>query len=324
MYTYKELIEIVQQYFAAEHFTGTPAHLYEPIDYTLSQGGKRIRPVLLLAAADMLGADLEEARYAAIGLETFHNFTLLHDDLMDQSPMRRGKPTVYRKWDENTAVLSGDAMNILAWHYFLRKPHPQLLAILRTFEQTSMEICEGQQYDMDFEQRTDVRIDEYMEMIRLKTAVLLGCALKIGALYANAGPDDTQHLYQFGINLGLAFQLRDDLLDTYGDPATFGKETGTDIRDNKKTFLLLNALEKADPSRRQRLLELCSTRPEAAEAKVKEVTEIYNSLGIKEIAEQKITCLHQEALQHLQACSVSDERKKTLQNIAQTLLNRDA
>lgn len=324
MYTYKELIEIVQQYFAAEHFTGTPAHLYEPIDYTLSQGGKRIRPVLLLAAADMLGADLEEARYAAIGLETFHNFTLLHDDLMDQSPMRRGKPTVYRKWDENTAVLSGDAMNILAWRYFLRKPHPQLLAILRTFEQTSMEICEGQQYDMDFEQRTDVRLDEYMEMIRLKTAVLLGCALKIGALYANAGPDDTQHLYQFGINLGLAFQLRDDLLDTYGDPATFGKETGTDIRDNKKTFLLLSALEKADPSRCQRLLALCSTRPEAAEAKVKEVTEIYNSLGIKEITEQKITCLHQEALQHLQACSVPDERKKTLQNIAQTLLNRNA
>ena len=324
MYTYKELIEIVQQYFAAEHFTGTPAHLYEPIDYTLSQGGKRIRPVLLLAAADMLGADLEDARYAAIGLETFHNFTLLHDDLMDQSPMRRGKPTVYRKWDENTAVLSGDAMNILAWRYFLRKPHPQLLAILRTFEQTSMEICEGQQYDMDFEQRTDVRLDEYMEMIRLKTAVLLGCALKIGALYANAGPDDTQHLYQFGINLGLAFQLRDDLLDTYGDPATFGKETGTDIRDNKKTYLLLNALEKADPSRRQRLLALCSTRPEAAEAKVAEVTEIYNSLGIKEITEQKISLLHQEALRHLQACSVSDERKKTLQNIAQTLLNRDA
>ncbi len=323
MYTYKELIEKVQQYFAEEQFAGTPSHLYEPIDYTLRQGGKRIRPVLLLAAVDLFGGDLETARYAAIGLETFHNFTLLHDDLMDHSPLRRGKPTVYCKWDENTAVLSGDAMNILAWRYFLRQPHPQQLNILRTFEQTSMEICEGQQYDMDFEQRDDVSLDEYMEMIRLKTAVLLGCALKIGALYAQANPDDTERLYQFGINLGLAFQLRDDLLDTYGNTETFGKQTGTDIQDNKKTFLLLSALEKADDRQRQRLQQLFSTRPDDARAKVEEVIGIYNCLGIQQITEERIARLHQEALAQLQACSVENERKTTLFGIAQSLLNRD-
>ena len=222
MYTYKELSEKVQQYFAEETFSGTPEHLYAPIAYTLEGGGKRIRPLLMLAAADCMGGNIEEVRYAAVGLEVFHNFTLLHDDLMDRSPLRRGKPTVYRKWDENTAILSGDAMNILAWRYFLRLPHPRLHEILKVFEQTSMEICEGQQYDMDFESRNDVSISEYMEMIRLKTAVLLGCALKIGALYADANQQDVEHLYQFGIRIGLAFQLRDDLLDTYGDTATFG------------------------------------------------------------------------------------------------------
>ena len=323
MYTYKELSEKVQQYFAEETFSGTPEHLYAPIAYTLEGGGKRIRPLLMLAAADCMGGDIEEARYAAVGLEVFHNFTLLHDDLMDRSPLRRGKPTVYRKWDENTAILSGDAMNILAWRYFLRLPHPRLHEILKVFEQTSMEICEGQQYDMDFESRNDVSISEYMEMIRLKTAVLLGCALKIGALYADAKPQDVEHLYQFGIRIGLAFQLRDDLLDTYGDTATFGKQTGTDIRDNKKTFLLLSALEQADSELHEHLIRLCTTEPTNPDEKVVEVVKIYNSLKIRELTEQRIEELHREALHHLEQCSGSEMQKKVLFDIAEMLLKRN-
>lgn len=323
MYTFKDLAQKVSQYFAAEVFDGTPHNLYEPIDYTLADGGKRIRPILMLAATDLFGADIETARYGAVGIETFHNFTLLHDDLMDQSPIRRGKPTVYRKWSPNTAILSGDAMNILAWRYFLKTPHPRLHEILQVFEKTSMEICEGQQYDMDFEQRNDVRISEYMEMIRLKTAVLLGCALKIGALYGNAPDGDIELIYNFGIKLGLAFQLRDDLLDAYGDVNTFGKQTGTDIRDNKKTYLLIHAIDKASESQRNRLLQLFSTTPENADNKVREVLDIYNDLGIRQDLEHEIADIHNDAIRSLDSISQPEERKNTLREIASMLLNRN-
>lgn len=323
MYTYKELAQKVAQYFSAEVFTGTPNNLYEPIDYTLADGGKRIRPVLMLAATELFGGDIETSRYGAIGIETFHNFTLLHDDLMDQSPIRRGKPTVYRKWSPNTAILSGDAMNILAWRYFLKTPHSRLHEILQVFEKTSMEICEGQQYDMDFEQRNDVSISEYMEMIRLKTAVLLGCALKIGALYSNAPNSDIDLIYNFGIKIGLAFQLRDDLLDAYGDVATFGKQTGTDIRDNKKTYLYLHAIEKASEEQRTRLQQLFSTTPDDAEDKVREVLNLYHQLDIRSDVENEIAILHKEALDSLNKINQPEERKKTLLEIANKLLNRD-
>ena len=323
MYTLKQLTEKIQSYFADEVFTGTPSELYEPIDYTLCEGGKRIRPMMMLAAVDMFGGDIEEARYAAIGIETFHNFTLLHDDLMDKSPIRRGKPTVYRKWDENTAILSGDAMNILAWRYFLKKPHKNLLQILQTFEQTSMEICEGQQYDMNFETRSDVTIGEYMEMIRLKTAVLLGGALRIGALYADADAADIEHIYNFGIKLGLAFQLRDDLLDSYGDVSTFGKQTGTDIKDNKKTYLMLRSIEKSNDIQRQRLLSLFNSTPDDPTEKVSEVLGIYSALDIRTDVENHIAELHDEAMMHLDKIGCPDERKSTLRELAQTLLNRD-
>lgn len=323
MYSFNQLSEKVSQYFAAEIFNGTPHSLYEPIDYTLADGGKRIRPILMLAATDLFGGDIETARYGAVGIETFHNFTLLHDDLMDQSPIRRGKPTVYRKWSPNTAILSGDAMNILAWRYFLKTPHPRLHEILQVFEKTSMEICEGQQFDMDFEKRNDVSINEYMEMIRLKTAVLLGCALKIGAIYSNADNADIEHIYNFGIKIGLAFQLRDDLLDAYGDIASFGKQTGTDIRDNKKTYLFLRALEKANDTQRNRLQQLFATTPANTEEKVNEVLDIYSKLGIRSDVEEAIAKMHEEAIGSLNAINQPEERKTTLHEIANKLLNRN-
>ena len=322
MLSLSELNNKVKEYFEAESFTGTPHQLYEPIDYTLAQGGKRIRPAMLLAATQMFGGDIETARYAAIGIETFHNFTLLHDDLMDKSPMRRGKPTVYRKWDENTAILSGDAMNILAWRYFLRTPHHNLHRILRTFEKTSMEICEGQQYDMNFETQDNVTIDEYMEMIRLKTAVMLGGALKIGALYADANDNDMELLYDFGIKIGLAFQLRDDLLDVYGDTATFGKQTGTDIRDNKKTYLLLSSINKASSQQKERLMQLFSVSDGDQTAKVNEVIDIYNSLDIRSEVKNAINNLHNEALTKLNTISQPDNNKAPLYELTQQLLNR--
>ena len=322
MYSLKNLSEIVSQYFATEIFDGSPHNLYEPIHYTLADGGKRIRPILMLAATDLFGGDIETARYAAIGIETFHNFTLLHDDLMDLSPIRRGKPTVYRKWNPNTAILSGDAMNILAWRYFLKSPHPRLLDILRIFEKTSMEICEGQQYDMDFEKSNDVSINEYMEMIRLKTAVLLGAALQIGAIYGNANDNDTNLIYDFGIQLGLAFQLRDDLLDAFGDVASFGKQTGTDICDNKKTSLLLLALKKATATQRTRLVQLFDSTPDDPTGKIREVLDIYSQLDIRHEVEQHIERLHNLAMTSLKSISLPEERKSTLIEIAEKLLNR--
>lgn len=322
MYTLDELFKKVQTLFENEEFVSEPRRLYEPIDYTLSLGGKRIRPTLLLAATDLFGGDIEDASYAAIGIETFHNFTLLHDDLMDKSPIRRGKPTVYRKWDENTAILSGDAMNILAWRYFLKKPHSNLLEILRTFEKTSMEICEGQQYDMNFETRDDVSIDEYMQMIRLKTAVLLSGALKIGALYANAPAEDIKYLYDFGIAIGLAFQLRDDLLDAYGDVATFGKQTGTDITDNKKTILYLTALEKGSEEQRQRLRKLFFETPSNPSKKIQEVLRIYAELDIKKEIEESISDMHTKAEKALLAINRPEKDKAALRQIAAKLLDR--
>ncbi|MBP5190174.1 MAG: polyprenyl synthetase family protein [Bacteroidales bacterium] len=323
MFSLKELQTKVAELFAAENFNGNPGELYEPISYTLSLGGKRIRPTLLLAATDLFGGDIEQSRYAAIGIEIFHNFTLLHDDLMDRSPVRRGQPTVYRKWDENTAILSGDAMHILAWQYFLRLPHHNLHDILKTFGKTCIEIHEGQQYDMNFEKRSDVTIDEYMEMIRLKTAVLLGGALKIGALYADANPDDIEALYNFGIDTGLAFQLRDDLLDAYGDTATFGKQTGTDIKDNKKTYLFLRAIEKGSDRQRQRLQELFSTTPDNPEEKISEVIDIYNQLDIRSDVEQHIAQLHKKAMQELDRTNRQDTAKQPLRELACSLLDRN-
>lgn len=318
----KALLEEVQKIFEAEEFLAQPEELYRPIDYTLRLGGKRIRPFLLLAANQLFGGSVDEVRHAALAIETFHNFTLLHDDLMDRSPLRRGKPTVYKLWGDNTAILSGDTMFALAWRYLLRQEHPRLRDILNTFNKTAIEVCEGQQYDMNFEQRDDVTVDEYMEMIRLKTAVLLAGALKMGALYASAPDDDIRRLYDFGIHLGLSFQLQDDLLDAYGDTATFGKATGQDIRDNKKTYLYLHALQVADPEQQQRLRQLFATTPADPEGKVREVLDIYSRLAIREAVEKAIADEFALARKALEEVHADEAAKAPLRQLMETLLDR--
>ena len=316
------LLKKVQDIFASEQFLHEPKELYEPIDYTLRLGGKRIRPMLLLAANQMFNGDMEQVRHAAVGIETFHNFTLLHDDLMDKSPIRRGKPTVYCKWDENTAILSGDTMFALAWQYFLAQPSPRLHEILTCFNQTAIEVCEGQQYDMNFERTDHVSIDDYMMMIRLKTAVLLAGALKIGALYAGAPQSDTEHLYQFGIHLGLAFQLQDDLLDSYGDVTVFGKQTGQDIRDNKKTYLIIKALQTAPSDLRDELAALFSSTPADSDAKVARVRQIYDQIDIPAQVNEAIRQEFLQAQSHLDSVRVEQDKKAPLANLLASLSDR--
>ncbi|MCR4827908.1 MAG: polyprenyl synthetase family protein [Bacteroidales bacterium] len=322
MYTYKELTDIVQHIFAEENFIGEPAELYEPIDYTLGLGGKRLRPVLLLAANDLFGGTVDNVRAEAVAIEMFHNFTLLHDDLMDQSPLRRGKPTVYKKWNPNTAILSGDAMTAMAWRYMLKNVHQRQAEILDVFNETCMMIYEGQQYDMNFETRNDVTIPEYMGMIRLKTAVLLAGALKIGALCANADDAAIEALYNFGIETGFAFQLRDDQLDAWGDTATFGKQTGTDIKDNKKTYLYLRALEKGDAKQTERLRTLFSSTPDDPSAKIAEVLDIYAQLNIADDVEKVIAEHEAAALRHLETAEKFTGEALTLRQVAQKLAGR--
>ncbi len=324
MHTLSELITLSQRLFEEKNFVQMPQELYEPIDYTLHLGGKRLRPVMLMAAYEMFGGkDLNEVEHAALGIETFHNFTLLHDDLMDKSPLRRNQPTVYRKWNENTAILSGDAMFALAWQQMLQRPHPQLHNILQTFGQTALEVCEGQQYDMNFETTTEVSISDYMKMIRLKTAVLLAGALKIGALYAGGTADDIEHLYRYGIHIGLAFQLQDDLLDAYGTTEVLGKPTGNDIRDNKKTFLYLTAIEVAPTAQKAVLKQLFSNTPAEMEQKVNAVLTLYDQLSIRSKVESEITLQFAQADAELQAISLPNICKETLSGLANKLLGRD-
>ncbi len=323
MYHLTFYLEQVAKLFAEEQFVFEPVELYEPIDYTLRLGGKRIRPTLLMAANAMFGGNNENVCGAALGIETFHNFTLLHDDLMDRSPLRRGKPTVYLKWDENTAILSGDTMYALAWRYFLRQPTPRLQEILNCFNETAIEVCEGQQYDMNFERLDNVSINDYMMMIRKKTAVLLAGALKIGALYAGAPDSEVQKIYDFGIHMGLAFQLQDDLLDGYGDVAVFGKQTGQDIRDNKKTFLPLRAMEMANESQRGQLVALFGTKDVVdEEEKVKRVMTLYDEIGLRTEVERAIDDEFQKSTAALDAIKVDEEKKTALREMLETLNGR--
>lgn len=318
----KYYIGQVEEIFSNEQFIAEPRELYEPIDYTLRLGGKRIRPTLLLAANAMFGGEITAARDAALGIETFHNFTLLHDDLMDRSPLRRGKPTVYTKWGDNTAILSGDTMFALAWRYFLRQPSPRLQEILQCFNETAIEVCEGQQKDMNFERRGDVSIDEYMDMIRQKTAVLLAGALKIGALYAGAPEEDVRTLYDFGLHLGLAFQLQDDLLDGYGDTAVFGKKTGQDIRDNKKTFLPLTAETLCSDAQRDELHKLFSGSETDEEEKVRRVMAIYDAVNLRSKIENGIDKEFVAAVTCLNSIHVDETLKLPLRELMETLKGR--
>lgn len=318
----KEIQDTVKQLFDSENFISDPAELYEPIQYTLALGGKRLRPTLLLAACDMFGGDVGKASAAAVGIEVFHNFTLLHDDLMDKSPLRRGKETVYRRWNENIAILSGDTMFAMAYRYFLKEWHPNMEAILKTFTETAIGVCDGQQYDMNFETKDDVAIAEYIMMIRLKTAILLAGAMKIGALYANAPEKDIELLYKAGISMGLAFQLQDDLLDAYGDVSVFGKQTGTDIKDNKKTYLYLSALKEGDKSQKETLQRLFKTTPENPDEKIRTVIGIYDSLNIKALVEKDIEMYIDQSLMYLDGINLGNDSKETMKQIINQLLGR--
>ena len=320
----KYYLKQVEEIFAGEQFMAEPRELYEPIDYTLRLGGKRIRPTLLLAANALFGGKEEQARDAAIGIETFHNFTLLHDDLMDRSPLRRGQPTVYTKWGDNTAILSGDTMFALAWRYFLRQPSPRLQEILQCFNETAIEVCEGQQKDMNFETMTldEVSIDRYTDMIRQKTAVLLAGALKIGALYAGAPDKEVSTLYEFGIHLGLAFQIQDDLLDGYGDTAVFGKKTGQDIRDNKKTFLPLTALKLCNESQRAELHSLFSGDNTEEEERVRRVMALYDAVGLRAKIDEAIDNEFVAAVRCLDSIPADEALKLPLRELMETLKGR--
>ena len=316
------LTETIEKYLSNISYPTQPEGLYEPISYVLSMGGKRLRPTLLLLSYSLFKDDIDTALPLAIGLETYHNHTLLHDDLMDNADVRRGKPTVHKKWDANTAVLSGDAMLIIAFRHFIEARCEGKEQILELFANTALEICEGQQYDVNFERRTDVTESEYMEMIRLKTSVLLACAAKAGALAAGASPEDADTLYRFAEKMGLAFQVQDDWLDVYGDPKVFGKKIGGDILCGKKTYLLINALNRADAADKQRLLALLADSEMPAGEKIAAVTHIYDALGISQLTLQTIDNLYKEALAALDALALPAERIAPLRQYAGSLLGR--
>ncbi|MCB2410390.1 polyprenyl synthetase family protein [Hymenobacter lucidus] len=309
---------------AQQRYGEAPEALYEPIRYIMALGGKRIRPLLTLLGAHLFTDDLDPIIKPALGTEVFHNFTLLHDDIMDQAPLRRGQPTVHEKWNANVAILSGDVMLVRAYELFL-DVQPELLAtVLRKFSQTAAEVCEGQQWDMNFETNEQVSIPQYLDMIRLKTAVLLGFCLELGALLGGASPEAADHLRQFGTDIGLAFQLRDDLLDVYGDAATFGKRVGGDIVSDKKTFLLLTAQAQADAAQRATLARHIGQPLADADAKVQAVRAIYDELNIRPQTESLINQYFQDALQHLERVPVAAGRKEPLRQLALQLMERES
>ncbi len=323
MKTAKEVLALVNKALADLPFERKPEGLYAPVKYELSLGGKRIRPVLMLMSYELYRDDVESIIPTALGLEMYHNYTLLHDDVMDRADMRRGKPTVHKVWNENTAILSGDAMLVLAYQLMGQAKADYLKPVLDLFTETALEIGEGQQYDMEFEQRSDVREEEYIEMIRLKTSVLLACAVKMGAMQAGAPQADMEHLYAFGENLGLAFQLQDDLLDVYGDPETFGKKIGGDILEGKKTFMLINAYRLAIADQRAALDSWFANSSDSA-AKIAAVTDLYNQIGIRQLAEAKIKHYFDVAFDSLDAVGLPAQRKEPLRTLALSLFGRQS
>ncbi len=323
MRTIEELQEIAIKTIEEENFLASPKNLYEPINYAMHQGGKRIRPLLALMASELFSGDIEKAKPVAIAIEVLHNFTLLHDDIMDKSPLRRGKPTVYNKYDTNTAILSGDTMFAKAFTYLLKAEESQIHDLVETFTNASIEVCEGQAMDICFEERDDVRIEEYIEMIRLKTGVLLATALKLGAITAKASKEDIDNLYSFGINIGIAFQLQDDILDCWSNLEDFGKVTGTDIADNKKTFLYLKSLEIADKEQKKILLKYFSSTIFEKEEKEKAVKKIYEQLNLKAIAKQLMQEYNNKAMESLEKIELDNAIKSNLIIFANKLMLRN-
>lgn len=323
MKSLEEITKIITAEIEQLDWSMSPQGLYAPIKYVLSNGGKRIRPMLVLMGCEMFSGNIKDAIPAALAIEVFHNFTLLHDDLMDRAEMRRGKPSVHIKWDDNTAILSGDVMQIKAYQLLAKTPEKYLKQVLDLFSTMACEICEGQQYDMDFEKRQDVTAEEYLNMIRLKTSVLLGNALKIGAIIGGASNEDADLLYNVGINIGLAFQLKDDLLDVYGNPETFGKKIGGDILCNKKTYMLISALEKAEGDTKKELQKWIDAVDFNPDEKIKAVTNIYNVLGIKEICERKMVYFYKILVENLKKVNINLEYKENLFNLANSLMKRE-
>lgn len=322
MKTADEILKMVNEFLDHLSYDRKPESLYEPIKYVLSMGGKRIRPTLMLLAYNLYKENPEDILMNACALETYHNYTLLHDDLMDNADMRRGHLTVHKKWNDNTAILSGDSMLVLAFQRMMQCDEKHLKDILDLFTVTALEIGEGQQYDMEFETRNDVKEEEYIEMIRLKTSVLLACALKIGAILADASAEDAENLYKFGEQIGLAFQLQDDYLDVYGDSKVFGKEIGGDITSNKKTYMLINAFNKANAAQREELTRWVSARDFDRNEKVDAVTRLYNEIGIDQLAQDKIAYYFAQSKKYLDAVNVPEEKKEELRKYAQKMMKR--
>lgn len=315
-------LKLVEEHLNQNPFPTQPKNLYEPIEYFLEIGGKRMRPILVLMGHEVFKKDYEEAIYPAMAVELFHNFTLIHDDIMDNAPLRRGKVTVHEKWDNNIAILSGDVLMIYAYQSLIKSKSKYKNEMLELFNKTAIEVCEGQQMDMDFETREDVTIDEYLEMIRLKTAVLVGCSLELGALSAGVPPHEAKKMYEFGQNLGISFQLKDDYLDVYADQDKFGKQVGGDIISDKKTFLLLKSIELSKDLNNKKLAE--SLQIKDVDKKVKAVTEVYNALDIPKITQEVINDYFNRAIDSLNSVGVDEVKKAKLYELAVYLLHRES
>jgi len=317
MHSFSDLSAQFNQQFSAKQFPDTPANLYQATDYFLQIGGKRIRPVLCLLGNELFEPIKADAWSAATAIELFHNFTLIHDDIMDKAPLRRGMQTVHTRYGDNTALLAGDVMMIQAYHWLNKVNANYLPSLLQLFNRTATEVCEGQQLDMDFESRQEVQLDEYLHMIKLKTSVLLACALQMGALIGGAGQRNQELIYSFGLQLGLAFQVQDDYLDAFGDPQKFGKQTGGDILANKKTFLLIHALASVSPTEKQELQTLLAS---TAADKVERVLKIYKNSGVDQSLKQQLL---DKALDNLEQIAVLSARKEPLRELAAYLIQRE-
>lgn len=323
MIDFERAQEIINRELASLDFKREPSELYDPVEYILSIGGKRIRPSMVLMACNLFSDQVSQAARCALAIEVFHNFTLLHDDIMDNSVLRRNKPTVHRKWNRNIAILSGDAMSILSYRLLGECPPEFLPDVLSLFTDTALKVCEGQQYDMNFETRNDISVDDYIKMITLKTSVLIAASLKLGAILGGAVHADSNLMYEFGKNIGIAFQLKDDILDVYGDARKFGKKIGADIVANKKTYLLLKALELADEASRKKLSTLIFTNQANNEQKIAEVKRLFDMLGIREMTETRSWEFYNTGIQALNLINVEDSRKKALRDLARQLMERE-
>jgi len=322
MMTFSDALTIINKEIQSIDYPSDPSGLYDPIAYLLTLKGKKIRPALTLLACNLFSDNVDKAINAALAWEIFHNFTLMHDDVMDKADLRRGQATVHKKWDENTAILSGDAMLILSYMYMSKSSPQNLTILLNLFSDTAAKICEGQQYDMEYEKRTDISEKEYIRMIRLKTAVMLGACLKSGAIVGGATENDQQNLYDFGILLGTAFQIKDDWLDVYGEPSIVGKKTGGDILCNKKTFLLVTALETAKNEDKEALLYWLGNNMQSEE-KITAVRQLYDKLSVREKTQIVLKNYYNQTISVLQKVSVETTRKKVLEEIAENLIERE-